>query len=387
MKQKIKYITTSAVAVFVVCIFLFTPLFQLYPQSLEDELDQVKKDKQQTQKEIEDAKKAETEYTSQVNEVEANLLKALSELNDLNSDFDKVKSEIDRINIELAIKDEKLEELEKKLQEKKGILNIKVASIYKSRNNNLIELLFKSDNFIEFFSKLKFMNVIAQQDVQIINEIKENREAIINVKNSIILLRDKERKQKANIEILVDKEEHKKAEIENIYYEKKRLLSETTANKNALIEMEKQLEAKEAEITKKLEALRYGNAPGSMLFPVRGILTSGFGVRTNPITGTIRLHTGIDIGCQPGSPVVAAADGEVIQTDYSGGYGYAILIYHGGGFATFYAHLSGFTVSPGQKVKKGQVIGYSGATGWVTGPHLHFEVRINGAPQNPLGYL
>jgi len=123
------------------------------------------------------------------------------------------------------------------------------------------------------------------------------------------------------------------------------------------------------------------------VWPVAGRLTSGFGNRMHPILGYVRFHSGIDLAASNGTPIYAADGGQVLQTGYSGGYGNSILIYHGGGFATFYAHLSGYAVSNGQMVTKGQVIGYVGSTGWSTGPHLHFEVRINGAAQNPLGYL
>ena len=151
--------------------------------------------------------------------------------------------------------------------------------------------------------------------------------------------------------------------------------------------MEEELEAKEKEITRKLEALRYGNAPGKLVYPAKGILTSGFGNRISPITGTNRFHSGVDIGAAPGTPVIAAAAGEVFQAEYLGGYGYTVIIYHGGGFATLYGHLSGFAVSTGQKIKQGQVIGYVGSTGFATGPHLHFEVRVNGVSQNPYSYF
>jgi murein DD-endopeptidase MepM/ murein hydrolase activator NlpD len=152
--------------------------------------------------------------------------------------------------------------------------------------------------------------------------------------------------------------------------------------------MEEELEAEAAEITKKLEALKYGNIPtGRLTYPTTGILTSGFGYRISPISGTQRFHYGIDIGASHGTPIVAAADGDVIQVGYISGYGHSVLIYHGGGYATFYAHMSGYAVSSGQHVARGQTIGYVGSTGYATGPHLHFEVRINGAPQNPLDYL
>ena len=99
------------------------------------------------------------------------------------------------------------------------------------------------------------------------------------------------------------------------------------------------------------------------------------------------MHTGIDIAAPRGTPVKAADGGQVIQASYDSGYGNCILVYHGGGMATWYAHLQGFNCSVGQNVSKGQVIGFVGSTGLATGPHLHFEVRINGVPQNPMQYL
>ena len=116
-------------------------------------------------------------------------------------------------------------------------------------------------------------------------------------------------------------------------------------------------------------------------------MVSGFGYRIHPILGINRFHSGIDIGASYGTPVVAAAGGEVIQAGYFGGYGYSVMLYHGGGYATWYAHLSSINVSMGQLVERGGLVGRIGSTGWSTGPHLHFEIRINGAAQDPMGYL
>jgi murein DD-endopeptidase MepM/ murein hydrolase activator NlpD len=123
------------------------------------------------------------------------------------------------------------------------------------------------------------------------------------------------------------------------------------------------------------------------MWPVVGNMVSGFGMRYHPILHVMRMHTGIDIAAPYGTLVKAADGGQVIQAGYDGGYGNTILVYHGGGFATWYAHLQGFNCSVGQFVARGQVIGFVGSTGLATGPHLHFEVRINGEPQNPLQFL
>jgi murein DD-endopeptidase MepM/ murein hydrolase activator NlpD len=365
----------------------FTPRSLLYSENLEEELDKVKNQKEQTKKEIEEAKKAEASYMKQVNQVEGNLIKALAELDDVSTKLADKKREVDKITIELVIKGKELADLEKELTEKISLLNDRMAEIYKKKNYNLIELLFETDSFIKLFSKFKLMNLLAKQDLEIMQDIKFKRDSTINIKENITELKSKEKSEKEKLEKLESDAEQKKKEIESIYTKKKSLLSQTRANKNALIAMEKQLEAKEAEITKKLEALRYGNAPGKLTFPTKGILTSGFGNRISPISGTMRFHAGIDIGSDSGTPVVAAAGGEVVQAGYMGGYGYAVIIYHGGGFSTVYGHLSKFAVSTGQKVQRNQIIGYVGSTGYATGPHLHFEVRVNGALQNPFNFF
>jgi murein DD-endopeptidase MepM/ murein hydrolase activator NlpD len=128
-----------------------------------------------------------------------------------------------------------------------------------------------------------------------------------------------------------------------------------------------------------------GNA--RFIWPVNGAVTSGFGPRRHPISGGSRMHNGIDIGASSGTPIKAADDGTVVMAGSNGGYGNWTLVDHGGGLATGYAHQSSIGVSRGQRVSRGEVIGRVGSTGASTGPHLHFEVRINGDPVDPMGWL
>lgn len=123
------------------------------------------------------------------------------------------------------------------------------------------------------------------------------------------------------------------------------------------------------------------------IWPTNGEITSGFGWRTSPWGDGSELHPGIDIANSMGTPVVATADGEVVKSEASGGYGNIVQIDHGNGITTIYGHNSRFAVSVGQSVKKGQVISYVGSTGRSTGPHLHYEVRVNGTPVDPTSFL
>jgi len=361
---------------------------ELRAQSLEEELQRIKEEREEAQKKIDEIKKTERHYMGEVAVVEEQLIGALSELDGFNAQLANAKSIVDRTTIELVLKEEELNKIEDELSEKIIILNNRIAEIYKNGSNNVLGILLKAENFIEFISRMKMMNLFAQQDTDNVTDIKDKRNATLGIKKSIIDLREQQKEHRENIEKLVVQSESKTAEVEGIYGEKKSLLNQTRANKNALLAMEKELEIREAEVSRILESYKYGTAPsGKFMWPVAGSFRSGFGWRIHPIFGTNRFHSSIDLAAPHGTLIKAGDGGQVIQAGYSGGYGYTILLYHGGGFASRYAHLSSIRTTVGQFVARGQVIGLVGSTGWTTGPHLHFEIRINGAAQNPLQYL
>ena len=272
----------------------------------------------------------------------------------------KTKSEVDKGTIELVLKEQELMKIDEELNEKDVVLNKRIASIYKNRATNILEILLKAEDFIEFISRLKLMNLLASQDAVILKEIKDKKTANLNIKKGILDLREKQKEKNNEITKLLSEAETKQREVEGIYEEKSQLLSNTTANKNALIAMDKEFEIKESEIVRILESYKYGNVPGGkFMWPVAGRVASGFGMRFHPILGYTRMHAGLDIVAPSGTIVKAADGGEIIQAGYDGGYGNSIVVYHGGGYATWYAHLSRILVSVGQMVGRGEVIGLS----------------------------
>lgn len=166
-----------------------------------------------------------------------------------------------------------------------------------------------------------------------------------------------------------------------------------TEAKSRTDELESRLAALQAESNTiggilKLRGAGSGDRPGTLEPPIPyAAITSRFGPRTHPILGTVRNHNGIDLRASTGTPVRAAAAGEVVMAGPRGGYGNTVVVGHGGNMATLNAHLSSVLVSPGQSVTAGQVVGLAGSTGMSTAPHLHFEVRLSGTPVNPLPYL
>ena len=385
-----KTIAKILIMVLVLSFILAVPTAKnnIYGQSLEEQLQSIKDQKAENQKKIDEANKKEQEYLKQVNDVETQELSSLSELKGLNDKMAQAKNDVDKTSMDLAAKEQELSQISAELNTKTQILNRRVALIYENSGSSFFEILFKAKDFIDFISKLKMLGSIAKQDAQIIQDVKDKKNADLTVKNAMLDLITQQKKSKDDISKLLAQSEQKQADIEKIYNQKNDLLSGAQADKNALLAMQNQLTAEESETARILESYKYGSAPGDkFMWPVSGPIGSPFGMRVDPVLHAYRMHTGIDIPAPRGTPVKAADGGQVIQTSYDSGYGNHILVYHGGGMATWYAHLQGFNCSVGQMVTRGQVIGFVGSTGLATGPHLHFEVRINGEPQNPLQYL
>jgi murein DD-endopeptidase MepM/ murein hydrolase activator NlpD len=200
------------------------------------------------------------------------------------------------------------------------------------------------------------------------------------------------------VAMLVRSEEKESGELRQTRQDKREVLEGLEAKQGELQEMLHQFEEDEAEIGSEIQEYMRRSAAGRggqvlPMFtgrfsrPINGPITSPFGMRYHPILHVYRMHTGIDFGASYGTPIHAAAAGMVIATQEMRGYGRVVILDHGGGISTVYAHTSRFYCSPGQRVERGQIIAAVGATGLATGPHLHFEVRVNGRPVNPLGRL
>ena len=187
-------------------------------------------------------------------------------------------------------------------------------------------------------------------------------------------------------EILQNSQAIRDLEAEIAREQDRRRIAELERQRQLQLEEERrQREARLAELREKENQGQFDNP--AFFPPVPGQAGSGFGNRVHPIFGTVRFHSGLDFSGDMGDPIQAAASGTAIQVKYREGYGNTVMIDHGDGWSTLYAHLSSFSVSIGAQVNVGQTIGAIGSTGWSTGPHLHFEVRFEGVPQDPAKYL
>ena len=370
------------ISLILIITFSFQTALAYSPQ---DELKDIQQRKEEVQKRIKEAQREENQYLTQLKATEVELGKAQDQLDALQQELDDLNGRVAEVRKELLTLHSELAEVGIKLVDKTEILNQRATAIYKERDPNHVGLLLESKDLFDFVKRWALMTRLAEQDARIIEEIRgfeeeaQSRRERIEDKEQLLLT------EKGRVEEVVQEAEAKKNEILAKYEEKSALINEAQQDVEALEALEDELERRSRAIQAALAIHTGGAAPsGRLIWPTSGgAITSGFGPRWG------RMHTGIDIPRPYGTPVYAAADGTVVQvvTGWGGGYGNYIVIYHGGGISTLYSHNSRNAVSVGQEVKAGQIIGYVGSTGRSTGPHLHFEVRVNGSPVNPQGYL
>ena len=254
-----------------------------------------------------------------------------------------------------------------------------------------LELIFDSTSFSDMLARMDFVGDIMRADESLYIDLIDARNETIEAKEHLEQVMSEMEDEKVSLELkeieLIEQLEEANEFILAIEQdiETERALRAIVAEEEDRIQSE--INAKVEELRKQEEQERRARGTGEFVMPANGRITSGFGWRRHPVFGGRRHHNGIDIGSPHGANVFAADSGTVITSAYSSGYGNYIVISHGNGVTTLYAHLSTRKVSSGNTVSKGQVIGLIGSTGVSTGPHLHFEVSVNGSRINPMTKL
>jgi murein DD-endopeptidase MepM/ murein hydrolase activator NlpD len=324
----------------------------------------------------------------------------------LESQVGNVSTDLALLEQDLALQREKLEritELWRLQTEKLGFLRSqheqaidrlsdRIVAIYQSGNLSTVDVLLDSSNFSELMTRLDYAQELAAQDERIAESVGRAKDRIqVQQANTTVT-----RKKVFAVAQAVAARTEQTRSVRNELVARENALSGTRAERRAaLVSVQQQkaeylheveaLAAVSASLASRIQTSQSSSSvvPSSsgLIWPVSGPVTSGYGWRWG------RMHEGIDIAVPAGTPVAAAASGRVIYAGWMGGYGNLVVIDHGGGLATAYGHNSSFAAGTGSSVSQGQTIAYAGSTGHSTGPHVHFEVRVNGAPVDPLGYL
>ena len=273
---------------------------------------------------------------------------------------------------------------ERRLDEHRARLRGRLRDVYKYGRTGYAEVLFGASDFGEFVTRWHFVTAIVQADGRLMADYEADVEERRILQASL-------RREHAQLESITTQTRSRRQEILQQEQTKRAVLTRLQRERAAYEQMVRELEenSKELEVLILRTQTRSIPQPGlrgglrAFIWPARGAFTSGFGLRRHPIFRIRRMHTGVDIAAPRGAPVQAAADGRVIYTGWFGGYGKIVILDHGGGVSTLYAHLSQILTEEGRAVRQGQVIGRVGSTGYSTGPHVHFEVRVNGRPIDP----
>ncbi len=342
------------------------------------QLDELQREIEQYKKDIESKKRTERSISAEIARLEREI-----ELTKKEITYIEVRTEY--LNAKLGKARKEIAATEEKLQAQQKLFEDRLVAMYKAGSVSHVELLLSARSLTDLMARARYLKEIARQDASIIEEYKKTKDQLNALRQSL----EDDIQELANLRL---DRERKVAQVASRAQDRERYLAQIQSDRKKLEEALDELERESELLAKEIERLqaqssRPGKANLSMIWPVQGRITSYFGNRIHPILGYARFHAGIDIAAGYGTPIGAAEDGRVLVARHDSGYGNYVVLDHGGGISTVYAHCETLLVKVGQEVTRGQVIAKVGSTGLSTGPHLHFEVRVQGQPTNPLNYL
>lgn len=375
MKRVISFITLTSFVLS--CIILPAGAVSLdqakkNKSSIKSEINKVKSEKKELQSNIQQSATDKKNLETKAKQEQQNLNSKSVEVKKLNSEIKKIVDEINN--------------LDNKYENKNELFKKRMRVLYQNINKSPLEVFVESKSISEFYSRLQLLSAVKQNDEKLIKEILTLKDSTEMAKQDKVALLSDRQQQLDGISNKLGNLNVSRAKVES-------LINDQNARLKELEKKEDQLEQQSAVVDKLINQLMDKSkkyAEGAYKWPTPGYtsISSPYGMRIHPIYKKKKMHSGVDIDAPMGAKIVAANSGKVIVAGWNtGGYGNYVIIDHGGGISTLYAHQSKILVSVGDVVKKGDVIGKVGSTGLSTGPHLHFEVRVDGKPVNPTKYI
>lgn len=338
-------------------------------------------------------------YHDQIGELETQVAALRSREAAVRRELAAKQAQLDRATAALRRGQRRLARVRSHLKRSLQVLRERLVAIYESGSPDMLSVLLSSSSYSDFATRSEYVSRIQQADEGVVVRVRELRDEakrtvarLGRAKREIEAARDAIASRQTALAEAREAAEARRARLVSVRAERQRALARVenhvdrfSANVQAVQQrIAEQIMESSSSTPLPAGPFSGGASSSGLIWPVEGVITSGFGPRWGS------FHPGIDIGVPEGTPIRAAASGTVVlmQSEAeSGGYGNYTCIDHGGGLSTCYAHQTSFATSPGASVSQGEVIGYVGSTGFSTGPHLHFEVRVNGEPVDPMGYL
>ncbi len=334
------------------------------------------------------------EANEQLEGVQNDISENLQQVQKLDEKISNSQQELDELNKKIEDLENSSEEVEKKLKtaeenydKQKKLLDSYLVAVQESSDTQYLDVLLSSKSISEFLSNYFLITELANSQVELLEDMQ-------NKKNEIQQSKEKLDKNKEDLAVIKANQTKTATVLANTKTVRENFISKLSDQEkdiqSKIDEYYAQFNAINSEILKLAQggiATQY--IGGELAWPVPGytVISSNYGMRTHPITGVYKLHTGVDIRAPLGATFIAANDGIVTKASYNGAYGNMVIIDHGGGVSTLYAHGSEILVQVGQTVKRGEPVLKVGSTGYSTGPHAHFEVRLNGVVTNPMPYI
>lgn len=329
---------------------------------------------------IEETKQKEKAATGKLVVIQKKLYKTQEQLR-------KNKNELSSTQNNLQLTEEKLSELKSDYSILRNNAESRIKQIYQGQRLKMLEVLLKTPNLTDLLDMLYYQKLLIAQDKNLLEKLTSQSKEIEHFKDRLA-------EEKIRIASIIGDIEKQKIQIAKEHRNQSNLVQKLRTERASYESAERELERDSQQLIAEINRLvgkNYGGGSiagsGSFSYPIHGRLTSPFGMRRHPIFKVVSFHSGVDLAAPYGTPIMASDTGKVIFNGWYGGYGKVVIVDHGMNYSTLYAHLSRTSASRGDNVIKGETVGYEGQTGYSTGPHLHFEVRKNGRPQNPLNYI
>lgn len=349
---------------------------------------------------INQTKKKLTETKQREKSVLNSMLKTQKELEEINNDLTQLNYSLSKTERNMTITQNQLKIAQSDLQRikteiggREGVLERRLIAIYKYGYQSSLEVLFNSSNFAEFIARFEMVSEFVREDIQILKTLRDKKDYITRKQAEISLKKQElelQRNTYSNLQVRTKQQQKRQiAVLQDRQRELTVLRNDRKVLEESLDELERISREMEAQIREMQNKNRVALGSGKFIWPLqsKGSISSYFGYRFHPILRKRKYHSGVDMAAPYGLSILAADSGVVVFAGWNNGYGKMVILDHGSGFSTVYGHCSIIQVRKGQTVTKGQTIAQVGSTGLSTGPHLHFEVRIKGVPQNPLKYL
>ena len=361
--------------IFLVIVLICSLMSTTFAQTLGERQDELN-EKAEAQRQ----KMAETD--KKIDEVSEQMRAMQEDWDNANTQYNTIKAELDEANAQLEENERQLEETEASLEKNRRYLQKRVRNIYMHGQISYLDILFGAKDFSDFLTRMDLIKRILRYDYDLITKINDERDMIAHTKEEL-------EKNKQQTEKLFDEATSKKLELDRKKDALDKMMDKLKYDRETSEKAYQEIMAASANIARMLQNRSASSVVGTgqMIWPLGGPVTSEFGWRTHPIYGNARFHSGIDIGGDYGLGIAAADAGTVSYAGWISGYGNTVIIDHGNGISTLYGHNQSLTVSVGQNVSQGDIIARCGSTGNSTGPHCHFEVRVNGEPASPYDYL